>query len=122
MADTITFDGNTLVMGIGFDPPTLQRAVLFDHIPRTDTTKVTELGNAGRVFIVPAIISEASTSAAFSTLTTIRAAIGTSGTLSWSVDGVSDSASDCYLIDVAKVSRAGDHMRVILQFIRHGDT
>lgn len=120
MASTVTFAGSTAALLRPFNPPTLRQRVLFRHLPRTSTTKVTELGQGPRRFQIRALISEEDRATALATLATWQSLVGTGGTLSWSINGPAGESDNCYLRDVIKLGPTTSMIPIALDFMKYG--
>lgn len=118
MADTITFSGSTAYLAPTFIEPRLIPQYSVIHIPRSYKARTINNGSAGEPVTLNLWITESTTADALATIDTWQALEGTQATLSWAIDGGSDSTDNVLLLRVEKTSRSGDTIAFSATFIK----
>ena len=118
MTDTVAFGGKTANLMPRYDRPRLTQNIVFRHFPRSSKTRAIDLGNSHGSFQTNAFFTEATTSAALTTLDAWQDLEGTNGTVTYTIAGNIYAFTHCYLISADKISRSGETIAIRLSFVK----
>lgn len=118
MADTIAFGGRTVTLSPGLDRPRRAQNLIFQSLPRSNTTIVTNMGTVHQLFTFNGFISDSTTALAMAELAAWQALEGTSGTLTLTIAGTASSYTTCHLLAVSKAGRAATVIPITLSFVK----
>ncbi len=118
MSDTLTFGGLTAYLGPGFQEPRIVSDSQVVDIPRANASRVIDQGKHGKPVTLNVFVMESDRASAQAELDSWQALEGSIATLSWSIDGNSDSTDNVLLLRAEASTRWHKTRAFVLSFIK----